>query len=110
MMRGPGTGDPEFRVAYESPRPDRDLSSIRRLNLRSGFELACGGILMQAVLPTLLITVLCLQPPRPDGPRTFYGRRVEGWLEVLRDKGANEAVRRQAAVALGCFGPQAKSA
>ena len=40
----------------------------------------------------------------------FRGKTVEGWITILRDRASIEAVRREAAVMLGCFGLKARAA
>ncbi len=65
---------------------------------------------MRAILSGLLVMVIWIQPARADEQRTFDGKTVEGWREVLRDRAGTAAWRRQAVWALGCFGPEAKPA
>jgi HEAT repeat protein len=62
---------------------------------------------MQAAFPALLVMVSWLQLARADEQRTFCGKTVEGWREVLRDKAGTAGGRQQALQALGCFGPEA---
>ena len=64
---------------------------------------------MRAKLLILLILVSWLQPARAEEPHTFWGKTVEGWLAVYRDKASTDVQRQQAVVALGCFGPEAKA-
>ncbi len=65
---------------------------------------------MRTIIPAVLILVLQLNCARADEQRTFCGKTVEGWTQVLRDQTATSAERRQAMSALGCFGPEAKAA
>jgi HEAT repeat protein len=65
---------------------------------------------MRAIFWGALAMVITLQPARGEEQRTFYGKTVDGWREVLRDKASTAIRRRQAAWALGCFGPEAKAA
>ena len=65
---------------------------------------------MRAILLILLTFVVWIQPARADGSHTFWGKTVEGWIAVFRDKTNTEIQRRQAMAALGCFGPEAKAA
>ncbi len=55
---------------------------------------------MKAVFPPLLVMVLWYQPARVDEQRTFCGRTVEGWTEILRDKAGTADGRPQAVLAL----------
>jgi HEAT repeat protein len=61
-------------------------------------------------LPALLVLLSWLQPGRADEQQTFYGKTVDAWIAVLRDKTGTDARRQQAVWALGCFGPDAKAA
>jgi HEAT repeat protein len=65
---------------------------------------------MKCVFPAVLVMVLWFQPARGDEHRTFCGRTIEGWREILRDKARTADGRRQAVLALGCFGQEAKAA
>lgn len=65
---------------------------------------------MRRILPTWLIWVALAVPARGEELHTFGGKTVEGWIAVLRDQASTEAQRRQAAVMLGCFGPEARVA
>ena len=65
---------------------------------------------MRPILPTWLILVALALPARGEELHTFGGKTVEGWIAVLRDKASTEAQRREAAVMLGCFGPEAGAA
>ena len=65
---------------------------------------------MRAPLLILLILAGWLQPVRAEEPHTFWGKTVEGWLAVYRDKSSTEIQRRQALMALEGFGPEAKAA
>jgi HEAT repeat protein len=65
---------------------------------------------MRAILPVFLVAVGWLYSARADEPQTLYGKTVEGWREILRDKSATAGDRRQAVWAIGCFGPEAKGA
>ena len=67
-------------------------------------------ILMRAILPILLILFGWIPPARAEEPHTFWGKTVEGWIAVFRDKASTEVQRRQAVWALGCFGAEAKAA
>ncbi len=58
----------------------------------------------------VLVIIGCLQPARSEEPHTFWGKTVEQWLAVYRDKASTEVQRRQALYALGGFGPEAKAA
>ena len=64
---------------------------------------------MRAPLLIVLIVAGWLQPARAEQPHTFWGKTVEGWLAVYRDKASTDVQRQQAVVALGCFGPEAKA-
>jgi HEAT repeat protein len=61
-------------------------------------------------LLSVFIVVLGLHSAVADDQRTFCGKSLARWRELLRDKTASESSRRQAAFALGCFGPEAKPA
>ena len=65
---------------------------------------------MRALLPALLIGAIWSSPAQAEEPHIFRGKTVEGWLAVFRDKASTEARRSEAAVMLGCFGPEARSA
>jgi HEAT repeat protein len=65
---------------------------------------------MRAILPALVIVVASTISARSQEPHTFRGKTVEGWLAVFRDKESTDARRSEAAVMLGCFGPEARSA
>ena len=65
---------------------------------------------MRAILPALLILCGWLQPEASDEPHTFYGKTVDGWIAVLRDNTSKGEKRREAACALGYFGPEARAA
>ena len=41
---------------------------------------------------------------------TIYGKTVDGWIAVLRDRTGADEKRQRALWALGCFGPEAKAA
>jgi hypothetical protein len=63
-------------------------------------------ILMRTGSAIVLVLVGWLQSARADEPHTFWGKTVEQWLAVYRDKASTEVQRRQAVQALGCFGPE----
>jgi HEAT repeat protein len=65
---------------------------------------------MRPILLTWPIWVALAVPARGEELHTFGGKTVEGWIAVLREKASTEAQRRQAAVMLGCFGPEARAA
>ncbi len=65
---------------------------------------------MQSIFAALLILCGWCQPVPADESHTFYGKTVEGWIAVLRDKTNTPAKRYQAVWALGFFGPEAKAA
>ena len=51
---------------------------------------------MRAHLLIVLLIVGWLQPARAEEPHTFWGKTVEGWIAVFRDKASTEVQRRQA--------------
>ncbi len=65
---------------------------------------------MRVFSAIVLVIIGCLQPARAEEPHTFWGKTIEGWIAVYRDESSTEIQRRQALVALGCFGPEAKAA
>ncbi len=65
---------------------------------------------MRYLLMPLLIVFASADPARDEGPHTFRGKTVEGWLAVFRDKANTDAQRREAIVTLGYFGPEARAA
>jgi HEAT repeat protein len=65
---------------------------------------------MRTILPASLVVVALAVAARGEEPHTFLGKTVEGWLGLLRDKASTAAQRREAAVMLGCFGPEARAA
>ncbi len=65
---------------------------------------------MRIILAVIVVVVSWLAPARAEEPRTFYGKTVEGWIAVLRDKKSTLNERRKAAEALAAFGPEAKAA
>ncbi|MGP0065868.1 MAG: HEAT repeat domain-containing protein, partial [Isosphaeraceae bacterium] len=65
---------------------------------------------MRTILPILLILFGWILPARAEEPHTFWGKTVEGWIAVFRDKASTEVQRRQAIWALSCFGAEAKAA
>jgi hypothetical protein len=67
-------------------------------------------VVVRPILPTCLIWLAVTLPARGEEPHTFGGKTVEGWIAVLRDKASTEAQRGEAAVMLGCFGPEAGAA
>jgi len=62
------------------------------------------------MLPFFLILCGWFPPVSADEPHTIFGKTAEGWIAVLRDKSSAAALRQQAVWALGCFGPEAKTA
>ena len=65
---------------------------------------------MRTLFLASVLFVGLLQPALADAPRTFWGKTVEGWISVFRDKASTDVQRRQAVWALGCFGAEAKAA
>jgi HEAT repeat protein len=65
---------------------------------------------MQLTILAVLILCSWFQPVRADESHTFYGKTVEGWIAVLRDKTGTAERRRQAAWALAYFGQEANAA
>jgi HEAT repeat protein len=71
---------------------------------------AAEMIFMRVTSFALIAIVGWLHAAADDEPQTFYGKTVHGWIAVLRGKTSTEAERRQAALALGYFGAEAKAA
>ena len=65
---------------------------------------------MRYLLMPLLIVFASADPARDEGPQTFRGKTVEGWLAVFRDKANTDVQPREAIVTLGYFGPEARAA
>src|SRR5438046_2620976 len=63
---------------------------------------------MIKVMFTALSFLICALPVRTEEQRSFCGKPVGRWIEVLRDKTSRE--RPRAARALSYFGPAAKGA
>jgi HEAT repeat protein len=68
------------------------------------------AIAMRTTLTTTLIVIALALAARGEEPHTFRGKTVEGWLAVFRDEASTDVQRREAAVMLGCFGPEAGAA
>jgi HEAT repeat protein len=68
------------------------------------------GTLVRTGLQALLVLISSLQPGRADEQQTIYGKTVDGWIAVLRDKTGTDGRRQQAVWALGCFGLEARAA
>ena len=68
------------------------------------------GSIMRSVSFAVLCMMVVLSSARADEPRAFLGKTVEGWREILRSNAATPDDRRQAIWAVGCFGPEARSA
>ena len=64
---------------------------------------------MRPISVVLLLVGACLQAVRADEQQTFYGKTVDGWIAVLRARAATENERREAILALGYFGAEAKA-
>ena len=88
------------------PRPD-----VNSFGVVSGADTPdhAESILVRAIFPAVLFFVGWLQPARAEEPHTFWGKTVEGWIAVFRDKASTEVQRRQAEWGLGCFGAEAKA-
>jgi len=65
---------------------------------------------MRTTLPILLVVIGCLHPAQADEQQAVYGKTVEEWSRVFRDKASSKADRLRAVWALGCFGPDARPA
>ena len=65
---------------------------------------------MRSILLLLLVLIGWLAPARAQDQRTFCGKTVGGWIEVLRDKTSLKSDRLRAVWALGAIGPEAKAA
>ena len=94
-------------IARANRRPWPDVSSIG-VFLRH--RRAVQVVVMRYLLMPLLIVFASADPARDEGPHTFRGKTVEGWLAVFRDKASTDAQRREAVVTLGYFGPEARAA
>jgi|GEM_PF-1875141 len=64
---------------------------------------------MYALLLIFTALVVSLQSARAEELRTVYGKTVEEWIHVFRDKGNTKAERQRAILALGYFGPEARA-
>ncbi len=65
---------------------------------------------MRALTLGLLLAGSWLHSGSADEPREFYGKNVTQWIAVLRAEASTEAERKAAAIALGYFGPEARTA
>jgi HEAT repeat protein len=63
-----------------------------------------------AFLPVFVALAFLIEPVRADEQHTFYGKTVDGWIAVLRDKTSTDQKRLQAVWALGCLDSGAKAA
>ena len=64
---------------------------------------------MRAVILGLFLGGAWVHSGSADEPPEFYGKTVDQWIAVLRDKGSAEVDRRRAVLASGFFGADAKS-
>ena len=62
------------------------------------------------MLSAFLCVTLSFCRYQPGEEPAFLGKTVDAWRETVRSKTATVAERRRAVWALGCFGPEAKSA
>ena len=65
---------------------------------------------MRPISVVLLLVYTCVYPAQVDAQQSFFGKTVDGWIAVLRARASTEDERRQAILALGYFGPEAKAA
>jgi HEAT repeat protein len=65
---------------------------------------------MRVLAAVVLVSIGSLQPAWSEEPHTFWGKTVEQWLAVYRDKASTEVQRREALYAVAGFGPEAKAA
>ena len=65
---------------------------------------------MRGILPAVVLMISLLHSAQADEKPTFYGKTVDDWIAVLRDKTVPTVQRGRAAYALRCFGPDAKAA
>jgi len=65
---------------------------------------------MRTTLFLLLVLISSTRPTRAEDQPTCYGKNLDEWILIFRDKDSSKSDRARAAWALGCYGQAAQAA